>query len=453
MSYLLFRPSSDVLEAAGFGLVAHVPVIFSAKWKYHRVANRYLRQRALGQTLPLDSGGGNVPTDQSLTTICRWLIDFLAWCDWAKTSWRNVEYTKDLLLRYQKSMQSGSWSASKEALAPSTINNRVSEAASFCAWAVRTGLRDKPFEIPYETTYRKSGGLSSHSHQMVPVKSRKGKVRPTPRDLSLPTARQVDTWLATVRARLGQTKALMCRCAAEVGLRRQEVVEWDLEYLGTNPERWKIKDGHVQLQIKFGAKGEKYSDNLPSSLNGKNPYERTVGPTRTVFVPFDLAMDILEYRNKVRPKLLAKYVNQGRNASERARRQSEVKTWCHRLFISEYDGRPILGPTLLKAFKFKPPYPEWHTHLGRHYFACRYLLRKLTLQWEASSRAANRPPPDWVLFQGQAALLMLKRQLGHLSEASTEMYLVWLFEAFGHSGEDYVAALESQPMTREISDE
>src|SRR5690606_19674200 len=104
------------------------------------------------------------------------LIDFLSWCDWAmpqridpdtnkpRARWEDVNYNDDLIGRYQKSMLKGSWSASKEPLAPSTINSRVEVAARFCRWTVQVGLRKTPFDIPYDVTYRKKGGLSSHSH-------------------------------------------------------------------------------------------------------------------------------------------------------------------------------------------------------------------------------------------------------------------------------------------------
>ena len=398
-----------------------------------------MRQRALGQTVPVELGGGSIPTRQSLTTFGRWLIDFLAWCDWAKTSWKDVTYTEDLVLRYQVSMTSGSWSASKQPLASSTVNNRMDEAVNFCAWAFRVGLRKKPFDVPYEQSYRKSGGLNSRTH-MVAFKSRKSKIRAAPVDLSLPTEIQVARWLASVSAKFGIVKMLMCRLATEAGLRRQEVVEWDLSYLGTNPENWQVRDENVVLKIQYGAKGEKYADEfLP---HGATPVSRTVGPARSIHVPLDLALDLLEYRNKLRPKLIKMYIDKATGPADKKRREVEARSWNHRLFLSEYDGRPIRGPTLLKAFKINPPFKEWHTHLGRHYYACLYILRQLRLQWTSSSPAGTSPPPDWILFQGQAAMLMLRRQLGHISEQTTETYLVWLLHAFTLN-DDYVRALDA----------
>jgi len=220
----------------------------------------------------------------------------------------------------------------------------------------------------------------------------------------------------------------------------------DLEYLGASPEAWKIVDDSVILEIKYGTKGEKFADgSTKTDADQTAPYPRTVGPSRTVYVPLDLALDLLEYRNKERLRLISKYIGSAVDSKDRARRQREVKTW-HRLFLSDYDCRPVQGSTLLKAFKFNPPYPEWHTHLGRHYFACTFVLRKLRQQWAIENsehqQARIGPPPDWVLFQGQAALLMLKRQLGHHSEATTEKYLVWLLQAFESNRDDYVAALD-----------
>ncbi len=457
MSYLLFKPDEAFLVKVGFQSIAHVPVIFNDKWAYQREANRWLRERAIGEDVQHEDGGGNIPTRQSLITIARCLIDFLAWCDWADPRpkkldpelpfhpWKEIEYTKDLRSRYQKSMLDGSWSFFLKPLSPSTINSRVSEAARFCKWAVRVGLREKPFDIPYDISYRKVKGISSHSHKVVEKKSRKGLVRPHPSDLRLPTIQQVEKWFNSVKIKKGPTLSLMCRLVMEVGLRREECCQWDLEYLGTDPTKWQVKFGYVILKIKYGTKGPDYAE-VDNTLDGCTKYPRVIGPTRIVYVPLDLAHDLIDYRNKIRLKLLSKYINNATSKNERELRIKEVKTW-HRLFLSDYDGRPINGPTLLKAFKVNPPYPEWQTHLGRHYFACYFMLNKLRQDWKIEKTtdlergAWTSPPPDWVMFKGQAALLMLKKLLGHVNEKTSEMYLVWLLEAFNlHS--DYVEALE-----------
>lgn len=458
MQYILFKPTESMLRDAGFQSIAHVPAIFSEEWDYHREANYWLWDRATGNDLPYDDGGGQIPTRQSMVTLARALIDFLAWCEWAMPRpkdldkgesyhpWKHVDYNGDLIQRYQKSMLNGSWSASNAPLSPSTINTRVEVAARFCKWAVRAGFREKPFEIPYNVSYRKSGGLNSRSHERVAKKIRMGRVRSAPRDLSLPTQQQMEAWLHAVKIKKGPTIALMCRLATEVGLRREECVQWDLEYMSGEPSKWVVKFGYVSVVIRYGTKGPDYAD-MDTTEEGNTKYLRTIGPERTVDVPLELAMDLLEYRNKTRLKLVTKYINQAKNNEEKDRRRREVKTW-HRLFLSEYDCRPIQGFTLAKAFKVNPPYPEWSTHLGRHYYACLYMLRSMQQDWnietgaEDQGKSRSKPPPDWVLFKGQAALLMLKRRLGHLSEKTSQVYLVWLIEAFGYGNNDYISALE-----------
>lgn len=442
MSYTLFQPISSMLEAANFHPVADVPIIFGEGWTYDRVFNRYLRERARGTALTREQGGGLEPTPQSLKTFARWLIDFLEWCIWAKTPWQKVHYNEDLLQRYQPDMQNGKWSTTGESLSPATINNRVSEATYFCDWASRHGFRED-FEIAYEYSNRSyGGGRNSKSHKPASGKSRAGKVRANPRDLKIASEKDVEDWLAAVRIKKGATIGLMAKLCIESGIRREECVQWDRGYMDVNPQKWTVWRDHVEVTIKYGAKGPKYSD----VVKPNRTTERSVGPTRKVQIPIALAQELLKYRNAIRSNSLLKYVNAAKSPEERRRRQEQARNQ-DRLFVSEYDGRPIQGETLRRAFKVNPPWDDWSTHLARHYYACRRIARSLRTQLTLRTRSGGSATatPDWIVEAGKAELLLLRDQLGHLDERTTDMYLRWLQRAFCDVT-DYTDELEKDPL-------
>ena len=444
MSYTLFQPVQKMLEDAGFHPVAHVPVIFGKGWKYERIANRYLRERARGVALTREQGGGTEPTEQSIETMARWLIDFLEWCIWAKTPWQKVEYSTDLLERYQRDMQNANWSTTAKSLAPSTINNRVSEATYFCDWAARNGYRES-FDVAYQQSYRSSGGgQNSKSYKSTLVKGRKGKVRVHAGSLTIPTELQIDDWLEALKIKKGFTLSLMAKLCLESGIRREECVQWDLEYLNENRKKWIAFRDYVEVTLKYGAKGPKYTD----VVNKKRASKRTVGPTRKIHIPLSLAEELMRYRNTVRSKSLLKYVNAAKTTEERKQRLEQVQHES-RLFISEYDGRPIQGETLRRGFKVNPPWDEWSPHLGRHYYACLRIAKSIRLQIAMRTKNnadAAMVTPDWIVEAGKAEILLLRDQLGHLDEKTTNRYLRWLKNAFCNSV-DFAEELEKQATT------
>lgn len=445
MSYTLFYPIPSVLKAAGFGGVSHVPVIFGKNWTYDRIINRYLRERAKGTALPREQRTSVEPTPQSVDTFARWLIDFLEWCLWSKTPWQGVEYQTDLLGGYQRDMKNASWSTTGKSLSPATINNRVSEATYFCEWAARCGYR-KEFDVIYQYSNRSAGGgRNSKSHKQVEVKSRAGKVRANPRTLRIPAEAEIEVWLAAIRIKKGCTKALMAKLCVEAGVRREECVQWDLAYLDPDPKKWARYREYVKVTIKYGAKGPKYDD----VLKPQRTTARTVGPEREIHIPADLAEELLRYRNSIRSKSLLKYVNAAQDPKERTKRMKEVRNQ-DRLFVSEYDGQPITGETLRRVFKIDPPWEEWSPHLARHYYTCMRMAHSLRKQLGLRSKPDPEgvikitAHPDWIVEAGRAEMLMLREQLGHLDEQTTNMYLRWLLQAFGQDV-DYIEALEQGP--------
>lgn len=130
-----------------------------------------------------------------------------------------------------------------------------------------------------------------------------------------------------------------------------------------------------------------------------------------------------------------KYVNAA-GGTERRKRLLERED---RLFLSEYDGRPITSDTLYKAWTLMPvkfkPYPEWSPHLGRHFWACTTLWEAF-VEREAMLADGVVATSDWISASAGSDLLMLiMPQLGHLDESTTREYLVWLREmARAHAG-------------------
>lgn len=207
-------PDAEWLKKAGFGAYADVPVMFTGAHRYLRELNRYLRERAvmdwhpsqiLGEPNVLFGSRAKQPCSSSLKTMSARLDNFFEWTEWAGLDWKTLDYG------YQADMLTGRWSVSGEALKPSTVNQRVSDACNFLRWAAFRGLRS-PFNMKLVCMpsapqhFRRTAG-----HPKGPVMSRVGSVRADPGDLRLPTAHEIATWLKAVESRFGFVKGL---CAA-----------------------------------------------------------------------------------------------------------------------------------------------------------------------------------------------------------------------------------------------
>ncbi len=424
MTYVLLWPDEELMARSGFSGIANVPAIFDGKWRYQAEVSWYLRDRSKGQAFEPHRDVRRFPTRDSMETYARALTDFLEWCDWVKRDWRKIEYKSDLVDRYQDHMLAGSWSAARVGLKPRTVNLRVDEAVHFLSWAARKELRPS-FHVSGFRTSRMTGGASATGKSVV-VTSRTGKARPAPIDLRIPTTLELQKWLNYVSLRKGPTKSLMCELIVSTGIREQECAQWRTFTLPSDRNEWNIKNGFLSVQIEYGAKG-------PKQRNGRG---ELVGPSRRISIPISIAEKLARYAGAPRTKSRMKYVNGAASASERRKRQLERED---RLFVSEYDGRPITAHTLYKAWADVPaeykPYPEWSPHLGRHYWACSTLWNGF-VERELMLADGVVATSDWVSASASSDLLMLiKPQLGHVDEKTTQAYLVWVREmARAHAG-------------------
>jgi integrase len=101
------------------------------------------------------------------------------------------------------------------------------------------------------------------------------------------------------------------------------------------------------------------------------------------------------------------------------------------LFVSDargFEGTPLTGSSIYRCFKVKTPAgPEkWHPHLGRHWFACNFVLEGLAKDAAVEGRTLSSMKPDWVTNRASFWLDTLRLQLGHIAETTTELYLRWL---------------------------
>lgn len=404
MHYLVFLPDEDAMVKAGFGLIAEVPVIFDENWKYHREASWYLRDRSKGEAFVRDVDVNVFPATSSMKQYAYKLADFLSWCDWVRRSWKEVEYYRDLIERYQKHMLEGAWAVERgQKLSPSTVNGRVDEAVWFCKWAVERELRGS-FKVQTRTTHRKNGGLRSDSHKYQVVVLRTGKVRQKPIHLRVPKPEMVDAWLNQLYIEKGETKGLMGELILRTAIRRQEAEQWRTTYLPDDRSKWDVTGDYVSVYLEFGTKGD-------------NP--------RYIDVPIDLAERLAHYQKVTRSKLRMIYVYAAETDDEKRRRLRQKED---RLFLSTHTGLPQSAKKLYEAWTevSVQPIDGWSPHLGRHYWTCKTLLEQYEERVKQLSEGAVITPDYAMALSHDDILIFVKTQLGHVDAKTTQAYAVWL---------------------------
>lgn len=425
MSFHVVWPDESLHKQRGFGRVAHVPFVFSSQWEYNRAVSNYLIERALLDWRPRRNGGRGTArflTKASLRAFSEALCNFLEWAERRGLDWRQVEYAVHLIEGYQAQMLRGSWSVSAKPLAAATVNLRVQEVCNFLTWAAERGLRP-PFAMLTELRYvRADIATSSHGHRSIAAESRIGRVRLPPARLRLPTDEEVHRWLAGVRIERGATKALMSELVLQTAVRREEAAAWRVDTLATQRADWDVFGSDVLLNIKYGTKGQSYGED----------HGDKIGPERRIALPLAFAQRLTEYRELKRPQARATWV---RGAATLQEKRSRMARPSPHLFLSEHTGERITAKTLYEAWTgtSRLPYAGWSPHLGRHYWACKTLLLAAMTRAEQMTMHSKTMPVDWVSGNGCTdIMLLIKPQLGHVDQKTTEMYLTWLVRAFGH---------------------
>lgn len=385
----IFRPDRDKLVARGFESVAHVPVIYDDRGRYCRVYNRYLRERA---TLDWHPGSGSdYPADRTIENIANSLLNFIQWSALRRVDFRTATYSD--VLQYQREQISGAWST-KDKLAPSTANQRADEVSAFLTWASDRGLRG-PFEV--KRFFAARNPLVGYRPAMVRAgRAKENETTERTAAFVLPTQKAVKDWLQSVLTKRGYAKYLACRLILETGMRREEV-----ELL--HASRWPSKEA-ISEAFQLG------QATVPMEI------EKTKGSKpRTVRVP-------TEFANRVRDWIDGKRWNYALRHQKHARERTDI------LFLSDdgvAHGRPISAQTIYRCFAEVEPRPRgWSPHKGRHCFACFYLLEALATEAGPDGLAARGA--NWVMSHGEHWIDMLRRQFGHVSKNTTEIYLRWV---------------------------
>lgn len=432
----VFLPDRKQLVAAGWRRYQHVPALFGDGVVYLPEPNRYLRELATGEWrsdpgVP-KNGPIRKPTPQTLKNCGQYLANFLRWCteyrdDYGKVSpldWRQIEYAKHIVEGYQQDMLEGRWGLSE--LKPGTVNLRGDEATRFLEWAAWRELRP-PF--PVEKVIKQVSGKSgrhSHGHRAKPTVVRVGRQRANPDDLLLPSREATEAWLSEVERRYGPTKGLMSELILRTGIRINECLCWRADTLPANKNEWRLVDGgaYVEVLIRAGNKG----GNKQLDEEG----ELTRHPTgRRIHLPIALAEKLNVYADTTRLIARARYVRaENVPMAERNRRAREKLPL--RLFLGDYLGVPFTAQTLRNVWKCPSrPMDEWSPHLGRHYYACYFLLARIEEQAAMLKKLDRKTAmlvassPAFVDNYWQA----LQQQLGHVDKETTERYTKWLRQA------------------------
>lgn len=431
MSLYLMWPEKEQMLEAGFQDLSGVPFVLRDDWSYHDEASWFIRDRALLAYKPgLDSiaaqASGKYPTRKSLEAFGRSVINFLEWCEARHVRWQDVEFTSHLINGYQAEMMRGSWSSSGNKLNPNTVNGRVSEALHFLDWAGQRGLREH-FQVLTVTknivvpTHR-----NTHGHQAMQKEVRAGRVRPNPSTLRLPTDEEVKAWHRSVTIESGFTKGLMCEVILKTAIRREEVSQWRVDTLPIDRADWQVRGDNVTVAIMYGTKGGKDEDEEGLEY----------GPSRSITFPLSLAERLAHYREFVRPVNWSKYVRAAKTDVERReRRRNQPK----RLFLSDAIGRPVTASRLYEAWVHasRCPFPGWSPHGGRHYWACKTLIKAIErhrLAVEGSAGELSALSPTWITGCATDTLMLeIRPQLGHIDLATTEMYIQWVTQTYAQS--------------------
>jgi integrase len=212
----------------------------------------------------------------------------------------------------------------------------------------------------------------------------------------------------------------MCRFALEAAARKSEVAGLrlgdvnfhDPENVGQNARTlpWQAIGDKVRITLIHGTKGRR-----------SNPFDTSdQGPARTIFIPVDLARELILYRDKWRLRSAWIYQKKHKRLPDRP---------DDKFFLSDAVGEPVSSDTFYRAWKVAPlPMPGWHPHDARHYWACTSLLAHLEREAVRAASARLEAMPDaWIVETGRSFVAtVIRSQLGHASVETTSKYLEWV---------------------------
>lgn len=427
--YKVVYPTTAFLAEAGYAKVAHLPCIFDSRPGYHRVGSQFLIDRGLGYWDPKHRGKVQLPippTAISMKNYADRLANFLEWCDRRGLDPLMVEYSCDLIGRYQQEMLKGIWSANNRRLSENTINQRIETAIDFATWAADKGLRAE-FTVPKITrTHIAHSAFSSVGHELRHVEVREGKLREPKRRLGFPSVSEINAWLSRVYAKpiTGTTEGLICETILETALRREEAACLRVDSLPLKKSDWIVPNPEaapenqaVLVKIKYGVKGKEYG----------RDHGTKIGPVGVIRMPMPLALKLHEYRKIDRANALTIAIQKGRTLAEQRMIRSETVN----LFLDPLTGRQFTGAKIYETWRSVERPKGWCPHLARDFWACSLLWRRMEAQRKLLELALRTEVDKTTLqalqMNAQSVIeLEIQPQLRHKSPDTTLIYLQWL---------------------------
>lgn len=424
----------EALAAAGFAHFIDQPFIFDPGPGYARLPNQFLIDRALGVWDPRGRGkrmNPMPPSRISMRNFARGLCNVLEWAEARNVDLLTADYSSVLVGRYQQEMLLGVWSADCHPLKPNTVNSRVRVALYFQMWAADKGLRD-PVQVASVTRTVVTGSYrSSRSHLPVSVNARLGKVKVNKRMLSFPSLEEIEKWRECVQNRpvSGSTDALVADLILNTGIRREEAACWRVDTLPLDPIEWRVPNLEqpeeyqtVLVNIKYGTKGHQYAT---------DEFGDKIGPEGTIHLPLWLARRLHAYRNKERLFALKQKLKKGKTVAA----QQLLKQQAVHLFLNPLTGERYTGDQIYTFWSRVQGPPHWSPHLGRDWWACRYLEMRMKQHADliekvlrATDLGADHPIYLSLRDTAQTVIQMeIRPQLRHASSRTSEVYLEWLF--------------------------
>lgn len=422
------------LQAAGFGHLSDQPFIFDSAPGYARLPNQFLIDRALGIWDPKGRGNSRIPLPPSrisMRNFARGLCNALEWAEARNVDLVTADYSTVLIGRYQQEMLKGIWSADNRPLRANTVNSRVQIALEFQMWASDKGLRDR-FLVPTVTrTYVAGSHNNSRSHQAKRVESRLGKAKVNKRLLSFPSNLAIEEWRKRVqeRAVVGPTDGLVADLILNTAIRREEAACWRVDTLPLDPSDWLIvnrdeteEHQSVRVNLTYGTKGRQY---------GIDEHGDKIGPEGTIHIPLWLARRLHAYRSKERVAALKHKVKKGKTVTT----QQQIQRRTVHLFLHPQTGERYTGEQIYTFWSRVQGPPHWSPHLGRDWWACRYLEERMKQHADLVQRVLGTPNissehPMVLALRDSAQTVIqmeIRPQLRHASSRTTEIYLEWLF--------------------------
>jgi len=222
--------------------------------------------------------------------------------------------------------------------------------------------------------------------------------------VAVPQPAEVRDWLLLVREVRGISKYLASKFILETGTRLEETISLDAS---------QIPSAEAIADLRSRGRTAGYID-LVKTKGGR---------PRTIQVSLSFLEELRNWIDGRRLTLLLRYHKRtGKRPSDR-------------LFVSDatgFEGIPIARHTLYDVFHEVRPAPaKWHPHFGRHTYACHWMFAALNLDAASERKSLRELGIEWIFARGGVYLRLLSKQLGHLDEMTTEIYLRWLATAVG----------------------